>query len=362
MKKNLIWIVLGLLAAIYGGYYLYTNNSGATKNEKLKVGIVLPLTGEMSFYGELLKNSFQMSIDTAKVEYLFEDSKGEIKDAIGIVNKFISIEKIDVLVTFLPPICEAVNPIAIKNKMLHFTFTQSPSIATGNDFTLKHWAASEDEALIFTEFIKGKSPKKVAFLRHLYPDADLAFNKISKPTLEKAKISIVDVPFSLETRDFKNLTAKIKGSDPDWTVVQTLAFNYKNILTDFRNAGLINNVIGDLNYFNVKDLNDFNDKIYEGIPFVNMTLITSEKYKEYLNIYKARFDKESTVFGVFAYDLGLVLNSIDKSNISKKAVIDYYRDNKIDGYGGRITYDQHGNLKLKYTVSQYKNGEIVSYE
>ena len=81
MKK--IFLRTGIILAGISFVFLFSQTFAA---ESLKVGIVLPLTGEKAAFGEIEKNSFLMALDEinkaggvrgTEITLLFEDDTGK---------------------------------------------------------------------------------------------------------------------------------------------------------------------------------------------------------------------------------------------------------------------------------------------
>ena len=83
MKKSVLLVLISVCILFVG-----CNNDGSS--DKIKVGVLMPLTGDMAFLGQSFANAMLMNADTSKVELFIQDSKGEPKTGISVVNQLIS--------------------------------------------------------------------------------------------------------------------------------------------------------------------------------------------------------------------------------------------------------------------------------
>jgi len=356
MKKNLGYAFLISLL----GFVLLFTGCKEKKNEetKLKVGVLLPLTGDLAFLGNVFHNSMLMNVDTTKIQLIVEDTKGEAKTAVNLAQKLISTDKVKIMISFIPAISESVNPVCKANNMTHFVFAFSPEI-TANENVLKMYPSSNDEAGNYIKYIKENNIKNVVFLRHIFPDAELAFKSIIQPQLKSLNIQVEDIPFDLATKDFKNLASKVKSYNPELIIVQSLSYNYSNILKSFIDANLSNKVLGDLNFIDLYNYSDIIPQEMENIPFLGVDYCLNNPYKIYEENYYKTFKKRPYIFGAFPYDLMTVVNNIDKSGISKNDIINYYNQNTISGVSGEIKFNETGDQIIDYGILKYIDNKVT---
>ena len=82
-KSNLLFFLIIVL--LVGGLLFFCNRPKTTSiKEQLKVGVILPLTGEVASYGNDCKNGiiFTNIADSLSVEYVFDYSKVYPKKAV----------------------------------------------------------------------------------------------------------------------------------------------------------------------------------------------------------------------------------------------------------------------------------------
>ena len=120
--KKIIWAII-IIAIITGVVFLFgKGGKDVYKNETIKIGAILPLTGDLAFLGEEIKKG----IDIAVLEYkdkgvdinvIYEDDQSLSPIvAVNAANKLLNIDKINAGLTLLVEESRPIAPIFNKKK------------------------------------------------------------------------------------------------------------------------------------------------------------------------------------------------------------------------------------------------------
>lgn len=354
MKKIVVFVFV--LTCI-----LFSGCKSSESTDKIKVGVLMPLTGDLAFLGQSFANAMIMNADTSKVELFIQDSKGEPKTAINVVNQLISTKNVDVVVSLMPSISETINPILQAKGITHFVFAFSPDI-TNADNVIKQYPSSDAEDIELLAYAKTKGAKSVAFLRHIISDAEDAYKSIVIPRSKKMGIIVYDEPFEENTKDFNSLAHKIKNYNSDLIVVQSFSYNYLNIVRSFYLNGISDKMVGDLNFNDLYTYDFETVKEMDNIPFLGMSYVLTDKYKVFESSFSEKFKDRPSVMSAFPYDVMTIINALGESGMKKKEIIKYYNEHEVHGVTGILRYDQKGNQNIEYLVMKYENGEFKKLE
>ena len=336
---------------------LFVSCNNEKNTDKIRVGVVMPLTGDLAFLGQPFTNAILMNTDTSKVQLFIQDTKGEPKTAVNIINQMITANDIDVVISLKPAISETINPILESKGITHFVFAYSPEITNASN-VVKLYPSSDDEDMAYLNYSKEKGYKSIAFLRHMVPDAELGYKTVVVPKAKEYGITVYDEPFDEATRDFNNLTQKVKKHNTDLIVVQSLAYNFINIVKSFQHSGIRDKMLGDLNF---NDLYTYDYEIVkemENIPFLGLSYVLSEEYKEFNKYYSEKYNEKPTVSAAFPYDVMTVVNNMKESGVKKTDIIKYYNEHVVNGVTGRIVFNENGKQEVKYQILKYIDGEF----
>src|SRR5689334_16422953 len=163
-----------VLRNVLAGALLFSavlGTSQAIAQEEVKIGAILPMTGGAASYGEWMRNGMNIAIDeidkkwagSRKLTVVFEDSKSNPKDAVAAMNKLISADKVQAVMTTLTGITNALAPIADQNKIVLTTSATLPGITDQSKYLFRNATNLSSEINRLVAFTSGKY-KKAAVL------------------------------------------------------------------------------------------------------------------------------------------------------------------------------------------------------
>ena len=134
MKKNLIWIILGLLFII-GGVYWWQNKENKAEDEVIKIGVLAPLTGNSAAIGDWFKKGIEFAIEknpkTKGVKIIFEDTKNDAKTAVAAYNN-LKRQNVNAIFSTMSGTSFPIKPLAIKDNIpLFVTSVSNPDFPDG---------------------------------------------------------------------------------------------------------------------------------------------------------------------------------------------------------------------------------------
>ncbi|GHT41063.1 hypothetical protein FACS189443_2310 [Planctomycetales bacterium] len=94
---------------------------GCQQRDTFKVGVELPLSGDAAQYGAAMKNGIDLAYSESPIksdiQLLYEDDRGDPKTSTSIVTKFVSNNKVDVIIGgAMSSIAASIIPITSKHK------------------------------------------------------------------------------------------------------------------------------------------------------------------------------------------------------------------------------------------------------
>lgn len=357
MKKYSKLLLLISFVIILVGALSFHYCSKRDDNVK-KVGLILPLSGDLAYVGDFMKNS--LLLDTTDVTYIIEDCHGETKTAAMAASKLINRDKVSAIVSTLSFLSEAINPICEKANIPHYILSFSPTLIERNN-VIQPFISTRIEAETFVNYIKKSGYKKVAFLRHQEPDATYGYEKIIKPQLEEMGVVIIDVGFNNATiKDFKPEVLKIKQAEPELLVIQSLAYNIPNIVSAIKTYEISFPILGDVNFLDIQDTQTM--ELVEGIPFIGIQSVLTSNYKQFKKRYIEKYNTPPFALGSFAYDLGHYLqyapNNSDVNGIL--SILNEKKDTCLVN-DNKVRFKENGQENVVCKILTFHNKEIVEF-
>ena len=118
--KIIIWVVVAVVVVAGIWYGVSRKPAPVAEKEPVKIGVILPLTGEAATYGisdregmllAIEKINAEGGINGRKVRLIVEDSEGDPKGGISAFRKLVEIEGVKVIMTELSSVSMAIAPL-----------------------------------------------------------------------------------------------------------------------------------------------------------------------------------------------------------------------------------------------------------
>ncbi len=309
IRKIGVALFLGVLAIFLA------NPAGAA--ESIKVGIILPLTGEQAKFGEIEKRSFEMAaeeinskggVNGKKLELLFEDDTGKPDVGRSAVEKLISREKVPVLTGgYSSSVTAAATAVAQQFKVPFMVTTGSADQITESkyDYVFRiNPPASEYPAAVGTFLQQVVKPKTAVILyeNSLFGQSS---SKSFEEDCQKLGIKVLTKEgYHKGAVDFKPLLTKVKALNPDLVYMVSYVMDASLLMRQAKELDLNPKLfIGGGAGFT---LPEFQKNAGNAAEFVySATLwVDSVPYpgaKEYFKKYMARYKEDTEYHGAEAY-------------------------------------------------------------
>ncbi len=364
MKNKKIIIGVLVLILIIVGAVSYGNSNKSVGNNKIKVGVVLPLSGQYAVFGDSVKNSMEMSLkdlpNKENVELVFEDDQFDAKKALSAYNKLQSIDNVDIVVALSSPSLEAIKPVINKTDELMLTVGNESSVEKDNVFEIIPWAAGLFKDL--GKEVTGKY-KKVAIVYA----ADSQVYIVDKNFLVEGmdgKQDYIEVPIASNSDVRTEVSKMLEEGVDSFTllIAPDQGVKFLNEVTN-QSKGKRPQIICDGNI--ELTIGEYLKKGVSADKFEGClsTMIADNTNKDYLQRYKQAYNSEPNFLGVYGYDavqvIGKVLASKDKKDWKSTLEKDGL---SIDGMSGKITFDKTGSRTLISELHIFKDGKFVKFD
>ncbi|MDR2901606.1 MAG: ABC transporter substrate-binding protein [Lactobacillales bacterium] len=364
MKKIIIGIVVFTFVAVFSGRVWYLSHPKEEQNV-IKIGAILPLTGNMSYLGEGYRKCILMAVDKMnsdknnryRYELIVEDGGTDVKKAISIYNKMKSIDKIDAIMTTISGQALALKEFTAKDKILQIATIANYSVSDLK-YNFVNFVSMDDLTHELVSAFKKSKIEKVSLVFSNTADSIAIQNKL-EAALTNNNIKILSTLFLNADEKNVNMAAlKIKEENPDllftrmYEPVQSIfglelrRINFKKPVSTFAMFSFAQ------------------DKgIFEGERFLEFSL----GQEEFQNKYRQLYNEELQSSVSMSYDdIILIMNLIEKygrpseqSDIYKnlKDVIEHSQ-----GKNGLLQMDAEGIISYPLVWKKIENGKVVDIE
>lgn len=365
--------LVAILAVILVGSLFLINGCKKKEPEVIKIGAILPLTGNLSEVGENAKNGILLALEDSNEKYkangknfkiLIEDSKTNPKDAVNAFNKLVNIDKVKFIIGEISSSATlAIASIAEQNKILVISpGASSPKLTESGEYIFRTWHSTAYEGDYFAKFLyKGPNVKKVGIL-FINNEYGVGIKDKFSETFESAGGRILFVEsFEQNQTDFRPILTKIKELSKQVDGIYLVSY--------YKEAGLLIKQARELkinnNFFCSDAIQDqklieIGGKAVEGLIYPHAKTPDTLVAKSFQSKHEGRFGKKYGPTSDTAYDaFSLIASAINEVGYNTLAVKDFLLNIKdFDSASGKITFDKNGDVLKEMEIKTIRNGKF----
>lgn len=378
MKKNIFKssAVIAVFSIVILSLMVFT--VGCVKKEEakaLKLGATFPLTGEVASYGQKAKRGIEMAVEEVnakggvlgrQVKIDFQDDRNDKKEAVSIVTKFATIDKVPVIFGSAgSSVTLAVAPIANQNKVILITPVSSSSTLSkeGGPYFFRTVPADDLQAKILSDWVyaSGARNVEVVYTNNSW-GKPLADGFGEKFTAMGGKV-LLSEGVSENAGDLRSVISKIKQvHGVDAIISPTYPKEGGIFVKQLKELGFNKPLFGGDNWGSPEFLN-IAGQAAEGVFYTAPSESKSPIYSEFAQKYKSKYGEEPDIFSAYAYDAAnAIFKSIDTSkSIETEKIREALLKVSFTGVSGDIAFLSNGDLASEsFSKNTIKNGQAVS--
>lgn len=350
-------------------------SSCKSNKQEIKIGAILPLTGESSFWGKNIQNGANLAAEEIndkggildkKIKIIYEDTKGNPRQATSAINKLINVDGVKFIIgDVISTNILAVAPIVERNKVLLIGFGESAEITNAGDYIFRNWNSAASDAKITGEFASKNSNNFILLGRND------AFGRSAKSLFKEQLVSndiviLRDINFETNDNDFRSIISSIKQED--YNGIYFAGFHSEAI--DFiRQYIELNGKIVDIygvSSWEEKTLIDFVVENYPGNVYYGYPKPPDpnlESVKHFLKLFQDKYNREPEILADNGYDAVMMfksaiesMNSIEVNDVKKGL----YELQNFHGATGIFSIDKNGDVNKPFGL-KIINSEGVNW-
>lgn len=356
--KNKIVCILLMMVLVVGG-------CKERDKEVVRIGVALPLTGDIASYGINSKNGLELALETInadssmniKFEFIVEDTKGDTKTAVNIMQKFCITNDIQVVIgAAASSVSAAMIPIADKNKVLQISPVSSSPDLTAEDYFFRVCPSDAYQAVISANWIKEDGYTKVGVL-YVNNSWGSSLMKEFKKNFINIDGNIVVVEATDEgDRDFKTPIAKLLSSDIEAIYCPTYGKEGGLILKQLKELGNKLPVYG-ADVWSSPELISTAGETSNGVKIVKPSELASIEYTNFEQRFSNKYGQSPDVYAAYSYDIIMILaEAIRDGNVTGEELKKYLLSmSEYSGVTGPTKFDSNGDCNSKPFIKQVIN-------
>jgi len=330
------------------------------KNEQeiIKIGAILPLTGEAAEFGESERNGALTYMEISAPDYIklfIEDSQNNSNLALRIFQKQ-QLEGIKFYLVSMSSISMSLKPHFKLNKNFMISIAAAEGLTEEDYGIIKMLPDTRNQAEEIVGLINKifSRPPRISLV-YVNDDFGLSFKEVIAQKITNLK----SFSYSKDEKDFKSVALKVLQEKPEAIVTIGYGSKLGLLIKTIREVGFINTIISspEVMFDEVKRV--------AGEFLNNVIAITfdlnkeNELYKSFIKAYEDKFGKKPDYDALLGYDCARLLCEgirILKSNakeINPKNLKEYFKSKKhFRTFLGEIEIKEDG--KAYYDLANYK--------
>lgn len=365
--------LMGLIGVLIIGIVLISLLISLSKqSDSYKIGVILPLSGQTAYYGEISQNGIEIAReeiarDYPEVEFdvIYEDSFFTPVGGIDAYTQLRNFHNIDAVVTGASHVSIAIQPLSNKDSLLQMAiFSAAGEYSALNDLSFRTSTRNEIEAAAVADFIKKKGYETISII-YLNTDFGVDFKDSLKTKIIEKEISIEvlnEESFLLSDNDFRTTLTKIDQNNPEVIFMVGIAAKYALILQQAKELKI------DSQFISMRSAEDpvlisiagdlANGLIYT-YPFdVDYNSSISERF---VTAYEAKYEKLPDAFAAEGYEgfklTALAFIECGDDNVCLKNYLTNLKD--YDSIFGKLSFDENGDVYYRFFLKKVVDGEFV---
>ena len=222
----------------------------------VKIGVSLPLTGDIAYMGQALKGAVLVAEQQLKendnlknkYEFIIEDNAYNTKNVIAINNKFVYSDKVNAIVDFASSPGLVTSQFAQKNKVIHINTGSSDRNVANGEYNFSHTTLPDMEAKVLVRDILSNY-KNVALVVLNEASGVAAAAEMVKE-MDAHNIKYTQYVVNDGEKDMRVLIDKMEQNNPDIYVVTLYSPNFDVLYKQMKEKG-VNKPITSTNFMDL---------------------------------------------------------------------------------------------------------------
>lgn len=251
-KKNAL---IALCATVVLGFLLFVSSRGEqpapiASDDPLKVGVILPLSGDLAALGEEVQKGIavavaEAAVDGKKIEIIYEDDGFDPKRSVSAANKLLSVDKADVVLTMLVEEAQPIMPLFESAQVpLLVLWDSNALIAEGGTYSFSNGFSTEHAAKdIATYAYTVLGLRTIAVIGHVNPWAEISIAAFKNRFEALGGSVLFTEVFQTDTTDYRAVIAKAKSAQADGVYFPLIPPGNARFLIQAKELGLASTLL-----------------------------------------------------------------------------------------------------------------------
>lgn len=367
MRKLTFYMFVVILVIILG-------ITGCTKKEDvIKIGAILPLTGDAAPWGVPVRNAAQMAVDEInktggingrQIEFIVEDSQCDPKTGVSAVQKLLTTDKpIAILGAVCSSVSLAVAPIIERNELVMISpASTNPKLTEAGDYFFRVVPSDDLRSKVFAKYIYEKGIKSLDIL-YINNEGGVGATRAFNGEYIRLGGSIqLQEAYEQDRNDFRSQLTKVKQSKAEAVVFVSYPNDVAVLLRQSKELNIRKPI-----YCLTEALDDpavikLAGNAAEGIEYILAAKPDNEYVVRFSENYRKKYGADPPTYAAEGYDVIKLLRDIlsrEDVTTSKNIKNALYKIKDYQGVSGIISFDSNGDVLKPMSIKRIEDGKPV---
>jgi branched-chain amino acid transport system substrate-binding protein len=372
--KYVIGVIIIILVGIFIRFIWVETNSKSKNNDikDIKIGVILPLTGDLSNPGKRILKGIQLAVSKINnkskfhISLIIEDSEGKPEKAVNAYNKIKNIDKANIFIgDLLSSSTLAIAPLAFRNKDILISPTaSSPSLSEYYPYFIRTYPSDYIDAKAASDYCFKDLNCRVMAIICWNNEYAIGLKDIFRKYFENSGGKIIQTEtYNSDLKDFGPLILKLKGKHVDAVYLPGNPITNGNII---KKAAELNFKVKFFSNLSAQE-NDFLKIVgsaSEGVYFSSPSFDIDSKdslVKTFIYDYKLKFQQDPDIHSVKGFDAASILiKAFDDDNLLPNPIIDFiHKEKSFNLVSGKFIFDSTGEVSTIFSIKVYKKKNSI---
>lgn len=370
-KKLLFSIaIIAMFAIVVIG--IFKNRQQITDDNVIRIGVILPLTGDWASFGKQMVNGIQLwqkLHPQAKVEVVFEDGKGRAQESIAVLNNDIWQRDIHTFISGFSAAILGMAPIIVKNNaFLVNAGATNPKIKTFGNSVFTLIPDADVEAKYIAHVVMEEFNEKTCYIYHQNDDSGNGLADVFEETFTSLGGSIAGREAIRSDNEVASVLQKIRLTKSRIVFVPANGAYVAKIIRQAMNLGM-DEIIW-VGYAGTETPEIV--QLLDGLGNVKLAFSTysfsnsavhDEQTKEFINQYQEMYGGIPAYYAATCYDaIDLIFAAYQKCG-NENDISRTIRDmSHFYGVSGRYEINGNNHVSSGMSLKMLSKNEIVPFD
>lgn len=359
--KNKLLTILCLFAAaiIVWAVFFHTPPDG------IKIGAVLPLTGEAALLGEWGANGMNLAeeyinknggINGKPLRVVIEDGMGNPQLSVNAFKKLKDHEKVKVIFSIISSVDLAIIPLLKDSSVFFLSHATHPKISGIHPLVFRHSPTVQQEVWLIDSLISAKEIEKVTLL-YMNDDYGFALSKLLAKRISKGGEKLSLQAFPKGETDYRAIVTKALMTQPELIVIAGTGRNLGQLIVKLKEMSYQGDILVTLGFI-VSGAKMTAGKSIQGVYGIDFDIDTMEQgYAEVNRMYRDKYGSDIPTGSLIFFNSVLLLSSAIKSAGYNPVKISQYlrKIRSFQGMGERMRITKTNDILPSLKITRFSN-------